>query len=87
MLFSILKNLSFKGKLDIVDYHNKIHTFVKSEPYVKIKFTNRSIQRKLYKNPSLYLGEGYMDEEIIIQEGTLEDLINIVTVCVVSAEL
>ena len=73
MLFSILSNISLKGKLDIVDSNGKTHTFGSSEPYVKIKLSNKSIQRKLFINPSLYLGEGYMDGEIIIEEGTIED--------------
>ena len=79
MLFSILKNLSLIGKLVIIDASNKTHSFGESVPYVKIKFTNESIQRKLYKNPSLYLGEGYMNGDIVIQEGTIEDFISIIT--------
>ena len=79
MLFSVLKNLSLIRKLIVIDASNKTHTFGESEPGVKIKFTNESIQRKLYKNPSLYLGEGYMNGDIVIQEGTIEDLISIIT--------
>ena len=79
MLFSILSNISLKGKLDIVDSNGKTHTFGSSEPYVKIKLSNKSIQRKLFINPSLYLGEGYMDGEIIIEEGTIEDFIKIIS--------
>ena len=79
MLLSVLKNLTLKGKLEIIDASDKIHTFGETEPYVKIKFTTKSIEHKIYKNPSLYLGEGYMDGEIIIQEGTIENFINIIT--------
>ena len=79
MLFSVLKNLSLIRKLVVIDASNKTHTFGESEPCVKIKFTNESIQRKLYKNPSLYLGEGYMNGDIVIQEGTIEDFISIIT--------
>ena len=87
MLFSILKNVSLKGKLDIIDCKGKTHSFgtfidlTSDNLYSKIRFTNKSIQRKLFMNPGLYLGEGYMDGEIIIEEGTIEDFINIITSC------
>ena len=87
MLFSVLRNISFKGKLDIIDFNGKIHSFgtfsnsTLDNPYAKIRFTSKSIQRKLFINPSLYLGEGYMNGEIIIEEGTIEDFINIITSC------
>ena len=79
MLFSTLKNISLKGKIDILDYNDTIHSFGTSDPYVKIKLTNKSIKFKLFINPSLYLGEGYMNGDILIKEGTIEDFINIVS--------
>ena len=87
MLFSVLRNISLKGKLDIIDSNGKKHSFgtfsnsTSDNLYAKIRFANKSIQRKLFINPSLYLGEGYMNGEIIIEEGTIEDFINIITSC------
>ena len=37
------------------------------------------IENKLFRNPSLYLGEGYMNKEIVIEEGTLDDFLKIIT--------
>ena len=79
MLFSILNKIPLKGKIDIVDANDNLHSFGTSSPYVKIKLKNKSIERKLFFNPSLYLGEGYMDGEIILKNGNIEDLINITT--------
>ena len=79
MLFSILKNIKFRGKLDVVDSKGKLHSYGSNEPYCKIRLTSKSIERKLFRNPSLYLGEGYMDEDIIIEEGTLDDFLHIIT--------
>jgi len=79
MLFSILKKIQLKGKIDIIDYKGNVHSFGHGDPYSKVRFTNKSIERKLFRNPSLYLGEGYMNEEIVIEDGTIEDFINIVT--------
>ena len=77
MLFSVLKNVTVKGKLDILDANDILHSFGDNQPYVKIKLINKSIERKLFFNPSLYLGEGYMNGEIIVQKGLIEDFINI----------
>ena len=85
MLFSILRNISLKGKLDIIDSNGKIHSFgafpdlTSDNLYSKIRFANKSIQRKLFINPSLYLGEGYMNKDIIIEEGTIEQFVDMVT--------
>ena len=79
MVFSILNKLKFGGKIDIVDCYGEVHSYGKLKPYSKIRLINKSIQRKLFRNPNLYLGEGYMNGEIIIEEGSLEDFINIVT--------
>ena len=81
MLYSVLKKLNFKGKIIIIDSSNKLHEFGKGDPIVQVKLKNKSIERKLFINPSLYLGEGYMNEEILIETGTLEDLIDIITSC------
>ena len=82
MLFSVLKKISLKGKLDIIDHKGNLFSFGNQDNengYVKIKLTNSSIQRKIFYNPSLYIGEGYMDKEIIIESGTIEDFIKIIT--------
>ncbi len=81
MLFNVLKKLKIDGTLEITDYNNNIHTFGNSNPVVSIKLTNKSIERKLFLNPSLHIGEAYMNEELIIEKGTIEDFINLVTNC------
>jgi len=81
MLYSVLKQINFKGKISIVDSSDKIHEFGSGSNNLKIKFTNKSIEKKLFRNPGLYFGEGYMNQEILIIEGTLEQLIDLVTSC------
>jgi cyclopropane-fatty-acyl-phospholipid synthase len=79
MIFSYLKNIKFDGRLEIIDHVGKTHFFGEGENFSKIRFTNKSIERKLFRNPSLYLGEGYMDGDIIIEKGSLDDLLKIIT--------
>ena len=63
MLFSILKNLKFVGKIDIIDSKGNMYSYGTGSPYSKVHLTNKSIERKLLYNPSLYLGEGYMNKD------------------------
>ena len=79
MLFTILKNVNFKGRLEITAHNGKNYLFGKGKNFSKIRLTNKSIERKLFLNPGLYLGEGYMNEEIIIEEGNLDNFISIIS--------
>jgi cyclopropane-fatty-acyl-phospholipid synthase len=81
MLYSVLKEVNFDGKIILFDCNNKKHEFGKGHRVIKVRLTNKLIEKKLFRNPSLYFGEGYMNEEIIIEEGTVEQLIDIVTSC------
>ena len=79
MLYNVLKKLNFDGTLEIIDSKNKLHTFGNSNPLVTIRLTNKSIERKLFLNPGLHLGEAYMNEEIIIEKGTIEEFISLIS--------
>ena len=81
MLYSVLKKVNFKGKILIVDSSDKIHEFGSGTNNLKIKLTTKSIEKKLFRNPGLYFGEGYMNQEILIIEGTIEQLIDLITSC------
>ena len=81
MLYDVLKKLNFDGTLQIIDSKNKVHTYGNSNPEVRIKLKNKSIERKLFFNPSLHIGEAYMNKELLIEKGTIEELINLITNC------
>ena len=81
MLYSVLKKVNFKEQLSIIDSNNNTHVFGKGKSNLKIRLTNKSIEKKLFRNPSLHFGEGYMNKEILIEEGSIEELIDLVTSC------
>ena len=81
MLYSVLNKVNFKEQLSIIDSNNNIHVFGKGKSNLKIRLTNKSIEKKLFRNPSLYLGEGYMNKEILIEEGSIEQLMDLITSC------
>ena len=79
MLFNVLNKLQFDGTLEIIDYKNIKHKFGRSNPSVTIRLKSKSIERKLFFNPSLHIGEAYMNNDLIVERGSIEDLINLVT--------
>tara|TARA_Y100000590_G_scaffold451233_1_gene592295 strand:- start:378 stop:1562 length:1185 start_codon:yes stop_codon:yes gene_type:complete len=79
MLFRVLKKIKFKGRLEIIDSKGNKFNFGEGADFSKIRLTNKSIENKLFRNPSLYLGEGYMNKEIIIEEGSLDSFLRIIT--------
>ena len=81
MLYSVLKKVNFKEQLSIIDSNNNIHVFGKGKSNLRIRLTNKSIEKKLFRNPSLHFGEGYMNNEILIEEGSIEQLIDLITSC------
>ncbi|MDC3153163.1 cyclopropane-fatty-acyl-phospholipid synthase family protein [Pelagibacteraceae bacterium] len=81
MLFSVLKKLNFDGTLEIIDSNGKTHKFGNSNPNVCIRLKNKSIERKLFLNPNLHIGEAYMNEELVVEKGTIEEFLNLITNC------
>ncbi len=81
MLYQVLKKIYFKNKLTIVDSKNNTHQFGSGTGNLKIRLKNKSIEKKLFRNPSLHFGEGYMNNEILIEEGSIEELIDLITSC------
>ena len=45
---------------------------------IKLKILNKKLHYKLLFRPDLYLGEAYTDGDILIEDGTLTDFLNIV---------
>ena len=81
MFYTVLKKINFDCQIVIIDSSGNTHEVGSGDNTIKIKLTNKSIEKKLFRNPALHLGEGYMNEEILILEGTIEELIDVVTSC------
>ena len=79
MLFSVLNKIKFNGTLELIDSNNTKFTYGSGNPLVRVKLKNKSIEKKLFRNPSLHFGESYMNEELVIEEGTIEQLVDLVT--------
>ncbi len=66
------------GCLKVLDPNGRTHILqgAGAGPHATIRITDRKLLRRLLVIPDLYLGEGYMDGSIIVEEGTLYDVLD-----------
>jgi len=70
-----------RGSLTIVDAAGTAHDFGDGTgKKVQIRLTGKSVERKLIFNPSLYLGETYMDGGLVLENGSIRDLLEVLLV-------
>ena len=79
MLFKILEKIKFEGKLQVTDYKGHIYNFGRGKNLSKILLTSKSVESKIFRNPSLYLGEAYVNQSLIIEDGNLDNFLKIIT--------
>ena len=72
-LLNFLRKLIQDDGFELVDANNKSYIIgkPKKEIPIRLKILDKSLHWKLLINPDLYLGEGYMDGSIVIENGTL----------------
>jgi cyclopropane-fatty-acyl-phospholipid synthase len=64
------------GTLRIIDADGKLHEYGTTPgPNVTIRLTDRRLHHSLFFNPELRAGEAYMDGTLVIEEGSLRDLL------------
>ncbi len=79
LLFRFLKRIIRIGALEVIDANGKAHLFSGAPGHKStIRLHDRALHYKLAFNPELYLGEAYMDGTLTIEEGTLNDFMNVV---------
>ena len=81
-LASFLNKIIKKGGFILTDANSKdyiIGETVKNP--IKLKILNKDLHYKLLFRPDLYFGEAYTDGNIIIENGTLTDFLDLVVIC------
>ena len=78
-LLNFLRKLIKDDGFELVDANKKSHIIgkPKKENPIRLKILDKSLHWKLLMNPDLYLGEGYMDGSIVIENGTLTEFLDI----------
>ena len=78
-LARFLNNVFKKDGFILVDANSKSYIIgnPKSENPIKLRILNKNLHYKLLFHPDLYFGEAYTDGEIIIENGTLTDFLDL----------
>jgi len=81
MLLSVmLRHLIRRGRLTVVDARGKSHVFAgEPGPDITIRLLDRALSWKLFLNPRLYCGEGFMDGTFTVENATIYDFLNLMT--------
>ncbi len=79
ILLNFLRKLIKDDGFELVDANSKSYIIgkPKKETPIRLKILDKSLHWKLLINPDLYLGEGYMDGSIVIENGTLTEFLDI----------
>ena len=76
ILRTILKSLIRSGALLIIDADGRSHKFSGIEgPAVTVIFHNIVIPWRMVYSPSIAIGEGYMEGELTVENGTIYDFL------------
>ncbi len=79
LLRAALKPFIRRGNLVLTTSRGATFTFGDGRgPRVAIRFTTPATEIRLLLNPELYLGEAYMDGTLIVEEGSIADLLALV---------
>ena len=78
-LSNFLNRLIKDDGFELIDANSKSYLIgkPKKENPIRLKILDKSLHWKLLINPDLYLGEGYMDGSIVIENGTLTEFLDI----------
>jgi cyclopropane-fatty-acyl-phospholipid synthase len=78
LLSHLLSRFVQVGTLTVTDAHGRRHVFTgKPGPAVAFRITDSTLHRRLFFNPDLALGEGYMDGGIVFEGCTLYDFLHL----------
>jgi len=81
LLSRLFERIITIGGLRVIDAGGSLHTFDGSGgPRVTIRLHDSALHWKLAVRPRLYFGEAYMDGKLTIEEGSLYDFIDLLTV-------
>lgn len=80
LLAHLLKDLIQDGQLTLIDANGDTHVCgVPGGTTATIRVRDKSLHRKLFFRPQLHFGEGFMDGGWTVEEGTLHDVLSILT--------
>jgi cyclopropane-fatty-acyl-phospholipid synthase len=76
----MIEKLLGRGSITLIEAGKPPHTYGPGGgPQLTVRFTDRKVPFDIARNPRLGFGEAYMDGRIIIENGTILDLLELIT--------
>ena len=78
----LFHSLIKQGELTVITASGRKRTFgrpAEGRPSVTIRFTDRLTPLRIVRNPSLGAGEAYMNGTLLLEQGDIYDLLDLVT--------
>lgn len=77
----LLNRVIQEGRLTVIDADGDSHVYQgdRPGPVSTIRMHDKAVQRRLFLNPELRLGEAYMDGALTVEEGDIYDFLDLVT--------
>lgn len=81
LLSPLLRSMIRTGRLVVIDAKDEWHEFSGHGvgPSVRVRLHDRNLPLRMALNPSLALGEAYMDGMLTLEQGSLQELFHLVT--------
>lgn len=80
LLAHVLRRFIRHGTLRVIDTNGKLHEFVgTAEPAATVRITDKSLYHKFFLQPDLATGEAYMDGALVLEDCSLTDFMQIVS--------
>ncbi|MEM5473338.1 cyclopropane-fatty-acyl-phospholipid synthase family protein [Hoeflea sp. AS60] len=78
-LYGLLDKAIKTGRLTMTDANGEVHNFGGKEPgpEAAIRFTKKSTEWQILLNPELNAAEAYMDGELLMDSGSIHDLVKV----------
>jgi cyclopropane-fatty-acyl-phospholipid synthase len=80
LIGKLVDKLLTKGSITLKLPGKEPHTYGRGEgKHLTVRFTDRKVAFDILRNPRLGLGEAFMDGRLVIEDGTILDLLELVT--------
>jgi cyclopropane-fatty-acyl-phospholipid synthase len=78
----VLRKLLKTGSLTLIDADSRRHEIRGIRPgrHATVRLTDKALHRRLLTSPYLAVGEAYMDGSLVIEEGKLEDFLEVLLI-------
>ena len=79
LLAHLLRHLIRRGRLTVIDSAGRSYVFGELPgPISTIRLHSRTLERRMFFNPRMAVGEGYMDGSLTIEQGDIYDFLSLV---------